>query len=273
MNMMKNINSQSGQIGVVVLLVMTAMLTVGIGAVSRSTYDLRITRQETEASRAFNAAEAGVERALYDIDQSVNGGGTLITEGQLEGDLDFDVNYSIAELRSINTIAQEGDLITFHLDQASTDATTIEIGWAAELENLEQCASYDPAKLLISVYNPTNPDDTTRLGFSKCPDHQGLSAVNPGDNVLITAPPGSSEVRVKILGNDTDLNITGSGPSIPIQGHLVTSTATPKSELVGQSVRDTNETKVVQLEKLIPSSPSILDYALVSGTTIIMSGD
>jgi Tfp pilus assembly protein PilX len=61
---MKKYRDQSGQVVLITLLVLTIATTVALSLISRTTTDTRITAQVEESSRAFNAAEAGVEEAL-----------------------------------------------------------------------------------------------------------------------------------------------------------------------------------------------------------------
>lgn len=56
--------SNSGQALLIVLLTMAVVLTVVLSVVSRSITDISVTTYEEEAQRAFDAAEAGVERVL-----------------------------------------------------------------------------------------------------------------------------------------------------------------------------------------------------------------
>lgn len=56
--------AQRGQALVIILLVLAVALTVVLSVVSRSVTDIAITTKEEDASRAFSAAEAGVEEAL-----------------------------------------------------------------------------------------------------------------------------------------------------------------------------------------------------------------
>lgn len=55
---------QSGQALLIVLLVMAVALSVVLSSVSRSVSDISITEVEESSSRAFSAAEAGIEEAL-----------------------------------------------------------------------------------------------------------------------------------------------------------------------------------------------------------------
>ena len=60
---MKN-RHERGQMLLVVVLTMIIALTIGLSVASRSITNLRISRQSEESSRAFQAAEAGVEEIL-----------------------------------------------------------------------------------------------------------------------------------------------------------------------------------------------------------------
>ncbi len=55
---------QRGQMLLVVVLTMIVALTVGLSVVSRTITGLRISKQNEESQRAFQAAEAGIEKAL-----------------------------------------------------------------------------------------------------------------------------------------------------------------------------------------------------------------
>jgi Tfp pilus assembly protein PilX len=57
-------NAASGQVVLITLLVLTIATTVALSLISRTTTDTTITSQTEESSRAFSAAEAGIEEAL-----------------------------------------------------------------------------------------------------------------------------------------------------------------------------------------------------------------
>lgn len=62
---MRKLPSQSGQALLLILLSMAVILTVVLSIVARTTTDITITSREEEALRAFSAAEAGIEKALF----------------------------------------------------------------------------------------------------------------------------------------------------------------------------------------------------------------
>jgi Tfp pilus assembly protein PilX len=57
-------NSENGQALVIMLMIMVVGLTVGLSLMSRTTTDISLTTKITDSSRAFNAAEAGIEEAI-----------------------------------------------------------------------------------------------------------------------------------------------------------------------------------------------------------------
>lgn len=57
--------NQQGQALLIVLLGMAVALTMILSVVSRSITDIQLTSRDEESQRAFSAAEAGVERALF----------------------------------------------------------------------------------------------------------------------------------------------------------------------------------------------------------------
>ena len=59
--------SESGQIGIIVVLIMIVLLTIGLSLASRTTKQVALSTQEAESTRVFNAAEVGVEQALSNL--------------------------------------------------------------------------------------------------------------------------------------------------------------------------------------------------------------
>jgi hypothetical protein len=88
---MTHSNVQKGQILLITLLVLSIATTIALSLVARTTIDLNISNEADESSRAFNAAEAGIEEALrlqtapsgtlaggttYSVSQATIGGAT-----------------------------------------------------------------------------------------------------------------------------------------------------------------------------------------------------
>lgn len=83
---MKN---QKGQIILILILVMTVALAIGVSAVQRSLTDISTASKVEQSSRAFSAAEAGIESMLSGgtattIDFAATGAKVNVAEGALE---------------------------------------------------------------------------------------------------------------------------------------------------------------------------------------------
>lgn len=82
---MKKIKNQSGQVIIILLLIMLVALSIGLVATQRSVTDVTTSTQTDQATRAFSAAEAGIEEAIQ--------GGNSIS-GLKVGDARVSVNIS-----------------------------------------------------------------------------------------------------------------------------------------------------------------------------------
>lgn len=93
MKLMQTIKNEKGFALVLALVVMAAMTAIGVAAVTSSTTDLMIAKNEKEAKMAFYLAEAGIEEAIarlsLDEDDSWYIGETYSTAGS-ERDLRWD---------------------------------------------------------------------------------------------------------------------------------------------------------------------------------------
>lgn len=75
-NAMKN-SFEQGQILLITLLVLTVATTIALSLIGRATIDLSMSNQLEESTRAFNAAEAGIEQALQSGSETATGPVTL----------------------------------------------------------------------------------------------------------------------------------------------------------------------------------------------------
>lgn len=81
MNQKLRTKKQSGQILVVLLLIMVVGLTVGLFLLSRTTTDISLTTNISDSTRAFNAAEAGIEEAIRSTSGISQGSPVPVAEG------------------------------------------------------------------------------------------------------------------------------------------------------------------------------------------------
>ena len=254
--------SQTGQVGLIVLLIMVVMLALGLSLATRTSQQAELSIQQEDTTRVFNAAEAGVEAALADIFQSelVNDIDN-ISESVASLDLsdsNTDISYSIAKSNTLETHLKQGTSTELVLPAAGS----ISFYWAIE----EECT--DTASLILSVYSNDAGEITARhYAVGDC-----SGASTRGDN-FIANDPGPAPykyaytlftndtdqfVRVKPVYNNTDIKIVGS-PSVS----QFTIDSQAQNTLAGQ------ETRTFEVKRTLSTAPAFMEYALVSGSSII----
>ncbi len=258
-------HSQSGQVGVIILLIMVVLLTVGISLATRTTQELFVTQQSADSARVFNAAEAGIEQSLSTDFQTAFDATDTIT-GAVSTISDTDVNYSVTRQYKLETRVFEGVDVSIDLPKdGTTNNAGIIIQWSRETD----CATQDPASLLASIYsyNAGTQQTTVRYralgGCSRGDGFENSTTLSSGPyRFEFTLPLQSNDifVRIKPIYNDTNLNITGNGWTLPVQYYNIRSEA---------KNRQGDETRIVEVNRTIPTAPSVMDYALFSGDTIV----
>lgn len=245
---------QSGQIAIVILLIMVVLLTVGLSLASRTTQEVFLSQQEAESTRVFNAAESGIENALSQ-DFSGISVETPLTDIGIDN---VSVNTIIFPQDVLETQITEGS--TVHLDLAGLPAgAPITIEWSKEL-NCNLSASiitstyYDVAgitKVEHEAFGPNSPcppprdlDDfeTSSFGFS------GYAY-----RYTVNIPANALYMRIKAVYNDTPLRVTGAGAS---QFFVIRSEA-------DNDLGDEN--RAIEVGRSLSTGPSFMDYAVYSG--------
>jgi Tfp pilus assembly protein PilX len=249
--------SQSGQAGLIVLLLTVVLLTVGISVASRATTDVAISRQEEESNRALNGAEAGIENALtQDLDFS---GQTF--SGSVSVDPNLSVNYTIEKVNILETRLFKG--VSAQADVTGVGAGQgIQIRWAKETS-----CNDNPASLLVTVFRRVGVNIRSRTyAYRPCatPSNGFTQISTDPSGVLfrqatITLRTGDLFVRIKPIYNDTYVQVQGNGWNLPIQYYRVKSVA---GSTIGREVR------AVQVNRTKPVAPSIFDFVVFSGTTL-----
>lgn len=248
---MKN---QSGQVGIVLLLITVVMLTLGISVASRSVGDVKISTTNEQANRALDAAESGVEQALsQDLSnyQAPTGGSGPIS-----------VTTQVSPQRVLEAFAEQGDTVGVDLKTLPQN-TQVSVEWAKEAD----CAQN--ASVVLSIFNTSGTNPAVRRYYYRprvsagCNHNDNftdaVNATTPGFRwrANINTLTGDTLMRIRPLYAGTDLHV--SGTNLPTQAYTVRSTAQNTTS---------NETKVVEVNKTLPVPPSIFDYVLFSGTTI-----
>lgn len=249
--------TQSGQVGIAVLLIMVVLSTIGISIATRSSQDIQSSRQNQEASQTFTAAESALENVLAQGQQYLQDN----QSGQFKGVENATVDYTIQQNGSIKTEILQGAV-------AEVDVSTSQAGDVVRIEwsNTIDCAK-DPASLAITVMNSTDPAVSVARNytFAVCDRGDGFSLVNtPGSifmrRVDLVLQAGDKYVRIVPVYSDTQLSVNGVGWTLPTQEFIINSVA--KNDLG-------RETKAIEVQRSLDFAPSIFDFSLVSGTSIL----
>jgi hypothetical protein len=259
-------SSQSGQIGIIIILIMVVLLTIGLSLASRSTSEIALSQQEEESTRVFNAAENGIETALSSS-LTFSGDNFSSTPSAVTGD-DANLSYSITKVHNLETRISEGVSARVQLNDATYSTPAgITIDWARETN----CSPSNPASLLVSIYTI----DTTVVPNTTTVRHYAYAACNHSDGITVSGTGGSGGyfkrvtialnakdtlVRIKPVYSDTYVKVAPTVGNFPVQYYNIRSTA---------SNQRGNETRIVSLNRTLPTAPSIFDYVLFSGTTLV----
>ena len=250
----------SGQAVLLVLVVVAVALAFGLSIIAQSNTELKISFQDQEAARAFNAAEAGIEEALKNI---------AVGDYSLNVD-DLNVNYSVASQSTLEGVFAENESAQVSLSGASGGLTQLTVEWVdsdSSLENPGSCLNQSggaPASLEITLTDSAN--QIRRLGYNAC----DLSAENNLTNVTDSgsgnylrqvsfAVDGGTDILVRIrpLYNQTSLRIFGN-VDLPTQAYKIDS----------EAQAPTLEARAIKVTRTEPATPAIFDYVLFSGSSI-----
>ena len=237
-----------GQALLIVVLIMVVALTVGLSVGSRSITNLRTSTEEENSQRAFSAAEAGIEQAL-----KVAGTGTVIANKQFgptgtqiqQVDITA-INWNLFLMNGGNTIPRDegADLWLSPTDFSSPWTGTLTLYWGSSTDS---CTSNPPtmAAIEVTVISGSKAAPTsTRYAYDPCT--AGRSGA--GGNNFTSASTASQVIQGKTLGFKTPTSITmtsgliaritplyastiigiqvNSGPVLPAQGNVISSTGT-----------------------------------------------
>lgn len=250
----------SGQIAIVILLIMVVLLTVGLSLASRTTQEVFLSQQEAESTRVFNAAESGVENALSQ-DFSGISAETELTNVNTEN---VSVTTIITPQGVLETQVTEGS--TVHLDLAGLAAgAPVTIQWS-KLSGCDSSASiitstyYNSAgttKVQHEAFGPASP-----CSGSRNTDEFDQAALNSGSNGYIYSrtvniPANSLYMRIKAVYNDTPLRVTGAEAS----NQFFVIRAEADNDLG-------DENRAIEVGRSLSTGPSFMDYAVYSGGTL-----
>lgn len=250
----------SGQVAIIILLIMVVLMTIGLSIASRSTQDLFLANQKSESSRVFNAAEAGIEDALSQDFSSITQDPVTITPDLNIADANID--YTITPHRDLEVVIRQGGQATIDLSGQTGNKLTIRWG--------RNGGCNDGSLIISTYYDDKGEIKATQQAISPCDRGDDFSPATDIDidgykhEYLLTVDPNAADntidlqVRVMAVYNDVPIKVTGT--NLPAQYHTLRSSA---NTTLG------NEQRVVEVKRSISSAPTIMDYALFSGTDIL----
>ncbi|MCX6792393.1 MAG: pilus assembly PilX N-terminal domain-containing protein, partial [Candidatus Gottesmanbacteria bacterium] len=264
-------NNQSGQIALIALLVLTVATTVGLSLVARSTTDVSVTRNIEESSRAFSAAEAGIEEALKTgvgssgtIDSSLGitysvmpvpvaggvGNPFVFPQPTLKEDTEtvWLVNHDPATGMIIETPTYTANTITVCWGGSPAPAVVVSILYKTGVSYRVAKAAYDPDTSRTPPNNfsgATNGGCTANTAYKATINFPGLG-INPDPDILIA-------LRIRPVYNNAQIAVQPA-QVLPVQGNNI--------ESVGKAGADVNRKIVVYQQYRAPAS--IFDYAVYS---------
>jgi len=269
----KYFSSQSGQVILVILLVISLILVVGLAVVSRSVTDVKISQQSQEAARALWVAQAGLEQAIkanagigstqvlnevaYSVAKKDLGGQTSFVFPDKLSSGDSQVLWLVNHNNdgSINFSSPAINTVNFYWGQPNSDATALE----ASLIYKSSTGNYYFKRY---AYAPNSLTASTHfsLASSPCSLSDGTSFGYCSGNINFNLPAGSLPimVKIKLLFNSSPqpVGVSSASTSLPNQGSCFESTATATASGI---------TRKLQQCQLWETTPPIFDYVLFSG--------
>jgi Tfp pilus assembly protein PilX len=256
----EELRSQSGQVAVVVFLIMAVLLVIGLSLSRRTSQEIELAGQQQDTTRVFNAAESGVEAALSNSSYFKDTSQTVSVPDTNSAKVTTTVNpntgvttRSLAKGESSTIFVRNG---TVELLWGTSTSCT---GQAALLVSVYYRDGSD-AKVQYHGFRPDDkPSECTHLsatGFTKSVEIETVDTVSRW-KVTFTAPAGAEFITVKPLFADTVL--VAKGAAVTEQSHTITSTATDNLST------ETKEVRTVEVVRSKPAPPGIFDYAVYSG--------
>ncbi len=260
--MKKTINSrsnQSGQVGVIVLLISAIVLVVGLSIANRTIKESQSTISQGDSARVFSTAESGVQQALgnifeFESDQNM----TLPAEFSFE-DINLNQVSVVAEQKFEGFVAEKSAL-EIRINEGQTG--TVNLNWS------KSTCIQGAANLLIGHYflNAGNYDVNYYL-VGNCPNYSDQYLISANTSTLapykfqhsinVTSSNNQSAfIRIFPLGRGSDVNANAATSLISNSQYTILSLA---------QMPDGSSAKAIEVKRSIPSAPAFMDFALVSG--------
>lgn len=212
---------RTGQIGLLLLVVMGVIVALAVSVASSSLSDVKLSRQETESSKTFNAAESAVEEALRKLGLSTPDTSNVspYSLGNVTTQADIQSVTNNAEI-----YVKESDVVEANV----TGATSFNVYWTLPNEAPGSCTAGSggaPAGLEIvgvdvagvaksvrSYYNPYNcSPETNGFAVSATGSSRGYRSAVTSISLTSGTYTGVDYVRFRPIYNNSTVRIEVSG--------------------------------------------------------------
>ena len=260
--------SQSGQIALVVLLLMSVMLTLGLAVTQRGLFDTAVTEQSEQTSRAFQAAETGVEEALRSLvgtdgDKALTGDITYNVTVQDGGQHGFvtEEPVKIGEVVEVDLQGNTANMVDVYYFNTLTDCANSD-KWGVEYEALGIDSVITREVYLANVLKGKKGKKQTSGG-----NYQFMGAKFCELVVELPIDAGTGKIRIRPIGDPVGTALT-EGTLLGI--HPNGGVFAPQYRLIHSEGRTgSGITRAVNVKRSVPQLPAIFDYALFSGGDIV----
>ncbi len=266
----------SGQVLLIVVVTMIVALTAGLTIASRTITNLKLSKQNEESQKAFQAASSGIEKFLNAATGS-NGSGDLDSATFATTVLTQDApEYLLNNAAEVDQDRGMDIWLSSHPDYSNQYDGTFVLNFGTnEIGNVQSCAvssgkNVMPALEIVMLTGTVTTPTLSKYVYDPCParrTNNNFSAPNAstatigGVNFQHVTPSISVTngliARVVPLYNSAVIGISwtpNSGIPIPVQGKLLESTG--KS---GETQR-----KIVYFESLPQIPAEVFPYAIIS---------
>lgn len=263
--MQKNTRSssnQSGQVGVIVLLISAIILVVGLSIANRTIKESQSTLTQEDSARVFSTAESGVQQALGNIFEFESDQNATLPEAFTFEDANLN-QVSITAEQSFQGFVAEKNALEIRIADGQTGIVNID--WSKT--NCTQGA----ANLLVGHYFlDAGEYDVNYYMVGNCPSYGDQNLITANSSTIspylyeygVNVTSGNNQsafLRIFPIGRGSDVNVSAATNLISNAQYTILSLA---------QMPDGSSAKAIEVKRSIPSAPAFMDFALVSGGSL-----
>mgnify|MGYP006279517057 CR=1 FL=1 len=249
---------QQGQVGLIIILMMVVLLTIGVSLASRSVIQQETSIEQEEATTVFNSAETAIEQALHEIFEAERSGSPVTPYGQINTGDGF---FAIESKEELEMEVERETSIEIPLDSSIGAGNTLDIEW-----DTSSGSCTNSAAIIVMVVNDGGGSDysaryeaydgcASRRSNNRFASPTGVSSDynNQQDIALQT---NDVLVRIMPIYNHTSLHISGN--DIDSAQYIVE----------GRGLKNTTA-QSIDVNRTMSAAPAFMDFALVNGSGVL----